>query len=952
MANTVVVKNKQGVLFDIPAENIKKATAEGYSIATTQDLEKEAMEKEYGGVTGGIAAAGLGALSSGTFGLGTQALTQSGIVSPETIKAYKEVNPVSYLTGEVGGIVGSSLLAPEFAPVRLAEAARVGLTAKTLSALPEATSLAGKLATRGAAGAVGGAAEGALYGAGQLVNEHALGDPDLNSEKISSTLGRSAVAGGLIGTILGPIEIALAKKGSKYLSETLEDMPIDNAGTMDAALNSSVLTPDQKKGIVAGIKQKKVNAKEIMDAGTDLGAEVLDGATSASKFVQEGESVLLQSRTPIGIARQQVLQKAEETVEGAVKNIVTGKSGLTEVGTGDAIKQSIMNRVETVRKPIEDMYNTLRESTEFIPVSDKAKQVIAANLRKETQKFTVGIEKKIGDAILSNLDNLKTVDDLKRFNTALYKEFPMNKSDVAKFAEKITNLEEASVLRAAEAFAKEAKDPSAKAAILELIDLRKNANTAYKSLMEEVGELSSSLGRKRVKGPGDFIDFVDELDAETVSKKLFTKGKSAALERFSKNFPEEAKLLFDLEKTKILNKAMSGEKFRITSAIKQVEDLSPEVRKIMFSPDELKKLNSAKVWHNAHKDLPRLSGPSGTPGGLEFRNYLGDAFSVGKDIATGAAIGGATAGPVGAVIGGLAGAVGTQKNLIRDIGIQKMLSAAVREGDHSTDLLIQKLSTIEKIIHRTNAQVKTVASGIVRVNARTVDVLPGIGTVLMNKEDKDKKFKKIEKEMDETNNMETYLEKVDKSTASLYSAAPALSTSLQMSMARSTSFLKEKLPKPQKLAALSPEIKPSDAEINKFFRYYDIVENPILVLKQVHAGVLTPEAMETMETVYPAFLQEMRQVLMEKISGTKDADKIPYQTKVMLSAFLDMDLVTGMGQEAIEANQLSFSAISQKSENEETAMMNKKPSQKGLESLTLSERSNTATRSVMERKRS
>lgn len=946
MAKTVVVKDQFGDLYDMPAENLQQAMQSGYSQATPEDLAFEAKREKFGGTAGELKAAGAGALSSATFGLGTKALTSTGIVDPETIKGLREVNPVAYATGEVGGVIGSAFL-PGVNLVKGAEIARKGITAGVAKMLPEATTLGGKVLQSATAGAVGSAAEGAFYGAGALINDSALGDPDLNAEKVMSTLGYSAAFGGGIGAILGPVERAFAGRAKGFLSESVDGRPITPKDTLDMAIGSQELvTPQQRVGIVDGLKQLKTNAKEIKSAAEEIGAPLLESQISASKYVQDLDSLLSQSRTPIGIARQQLFKQGADAAETAVKQAVGDAPMMTAVEVGDAIKASLTAKVESKVKPISEMYDYLKQSTEFIPVSDKAKQVIAANLRSETQQFSIGIEKKIGDAILNNLENLKTVDDLKRFNTQLYKEFPMNKSDVARYAEKITNLEEASVIRAAEKFAAESGDQEAKALITGLIGTRKEANASYKALMEEIGELSGVLGKKRVKGPGDFIDFVDDLTSEKIVDKLFTKKNSAFLEKFAKTFPEEASLIFANERGKMLTKAIRGESFSVAALAKQVDDLSPEVRNVMFTPEQLKKIKAAKTYLDA---IPKNINPSGSATTIELQKYMGDVFTAGRDIAAGLGAGAAMGGPVGAVIGGIAGAIGTQKNLVRDYGIEKIISAAVRGGaENSPELLMQKLSTVERTINKTTNAIERLSKSVVEVTGKTVDALPG-AVIILNQEEREKKFQKVKESIEETNSPDAYVDKMDRSTASLYPAAPAITGSMQMAMTRATEFLRSKLPAPGPIAPLSPELKPSNAEITKFFKYYEIVENPLNILRQVKSGMLSTESMETMKTVYPALLQEMRTAVMDKITDKKAKD-IPYQTKIMLSFFLEQDLVYGVSSSSILANQVSFAGPSHKQDDIQTAVAQKNPSQKGLESLTLSKRSQTGTESVITRK--
>lgn len=90
-------------------------------------------------------------------------------------------------------------------------------------------------------------------------------------------------------------------------------------------------------------------------------------------------------------------------------------------------------------------------------------------------------------------------------------------------------------------------------------------------------------------------------------------------------------------------------------------------------------------------------------------------------------------------------------------------------------------------------------------------------------------------------------------------------------------FLKERLPKETPATALRPAAKASEAEWARWKRYYDVVVNPDAFFDQVSSGLVSKEAMEAMETLYPAQLQEFRMSLMAEaergktLSGAKRA---------------------------------------------------------------------------------
>lgn len=138
-----------------------------------------------------VNALGLGALQGATAG-GYGALvgaTQPHETKAAVLKAMEE-NPTATSIGEVGGMLVSPLN-------KLAPAVEGSRAATALGRLAQKT--------------VGGAAVGALYGAGNAVSESALGDTQLTAEKLITGAGLGALLGGAGGGIGGAIEEGAAK---------------------------------------------------------------------------------------------------------------------------------------------------------------------------------------------------------------------------------------------------------------------------------------------------------------------------------------------------------------------------------------------------------------------------------------------------------------------------------------------------------------------------------------------------------------------------------------------------------------------------------------------------------------------------------------------------------------------------------------------------------------------
>jgi hypothetical protein len=117
--------------------------------------------------------------------------------------------------------------------------------------------------------------------------------------------------------------------------------------------------------------------------------------------------------------------------------------------------------------------------------------------------------------------------------------------------------------------------------------------------------------------------------------------------------------------------------------------------------------------------------------------------------------------------------------------------------------------------------------------------------------------------------------------------APNAAMDARLATARMLNFLASKAPKASFAAPGMPEVKPTRSELNKFERYMKAVKDPTGILDDALAGTLTPEGLDTVRTVYPGLYAKMQSDLADRINN---AEKIPYNRKIQLSALLGQDM--------------------------------------------------------------
>ncbi len=217
--------------------------ASGYAPASPEQaaefVHKDEQAKQYGTPLEQVKTAAEGALSGATFGLSDAAETGLGISTPEAMKARAETNPWTHGIATAGGIGTAALLSGGLtgeaealggAGRALAPAAEMGaadylptnLVSRlgkfvTKSATPTvaADSMLGRIGQKAVASGAGSAVEGAFYGAGQAVHEHALGDPQDLADSIVAHVGLGTLLGAGVGLPVG----AAAGLGSGILSK-------------------------------------------------------------------------------------------------------------------------------------------------------------------------------------------------------------------------------------------------------------------------------------------------------------------------------------------------------------------------------------------------------------------------------------------------------------------------------------------------------------------------------------------------------------------------------------------------------------------------------------------------------------------------------------------------------------------------------------------------------------
>lgn len=924
----VKVLNPYGEPETLEASDLSRALSMGYKIPTPDQVQAYQDRQEYGTGLGNEAQAfAEGAGSGATFGLSRHLENLTGITTPEAQAARAKYNPVASTTGELAGI-GGALLAPELEgagavlnPVQAVAKAGRAVTeaaapaAKAATSLlvnPETSPVVSRVLSGAASHAMGSAVEGAAYGLGQSVSEKALGDPDLNAEKVLSNVGYSALFAGALGGMFGGALEGMSKKVPNPVAEM--NAPAIEAGDLGATVQASGFSAPEKEEFQKGLAELRPDAKEIQEAGDFLGAPVSPAQLSANKFVRNTyDSLLNGAPTMSGMRQANLAKQGWDLATGAVDSALGEGAGLSKAEIGNRFKDSITSKIQSEYQPIQEMYDALGASTSAIPVSESSTKRIARNIMELANEHNL-VKGTPEHQMLQNfseaLPQIDNLERLKNFRTTLSRNTTRENAFVSGLIkEKLDNLEENVIKR----FARdEMKTPEAKARITGLLDQMDQAKSGYKALRGKLEELGSQLGKKSIYGTKDFLDFFDNLTPEKVTDRLFAKNNSEFMGWFSKHFPEEMDLMRQYRLGEMKLQAMKTGSFNPKALFSQVDKLSPEMKAHLFTPDQLSTLQKAKVYLQS---FPEKFNPSNTSNAEALRHFFN--------------------GPTGAILSNT-----------RDFAMEKFIQNAVR-FDPESGQNISHLVKIERMAQKTGKAITESAKSIFKAGGAIA--IPAAAISASASKSSEKSHSEISEKVTRLNSdPEHLIDTLDQHTRGLYSVAPQTAGSVQATAIRATQFLSTKLPEMPAQKPFGRKLLPSQSEISKFNRYYQTVENPIQVLDQVRKGALMPESMEALQTVYPKLYAEMKTEVMDHLTDfltKKNRKELAYGTKLSLSLFLNEDLDASTEQQAIAANQMAMNPSSA----QQGAAPGVHPTVGGLKNLSQSERTLTAMQSSSQR---
>ncbi len=762
----------------------------------------ELDEDKYGGVSGSLKTAALGAADSATLGLSNVALTKTGLVSPETIKGLQEENPVSNVAGQIAGF-----FAPTGAAGLLGKAGKAtyaGVKALTAIRAAEEMGAVGKLLKNGSqigAQALGSAVEGSLYAGTQTtLNEFALGDPDLNAEKILSNYGQAAVFGGATGAILKSASLGLplaAKSGANAISKVKQILA--GSGHGDESLISKALGKVESSG---KLSDQFMNRAKNLDV--DQQAELVKGVTDQLNIGKNNFNTALKDLNS-------TLRPAE-------------RDALIETANGKEVLGATQDVINDINK-------------------------MQAEVKAHPDRYSGGLLKDLEDKRIQIANNLKKDTPGGRFD--LLKEIKQSAAEYGHGATPTIELQNSKGL-----FKQLSQSINEKLTNPDIFGMAGASEAAHNSFLSEIYSLVSPKGRAKTDLQKEFkklfLGTDNNFDAGKMKKFLAKGGPEGdrARELIDHWFSLQEKMPEHFENT-------------IANVPNDLWDHSK------FS-DVMTSLKNTKgnLGEAAEKYQTALENAKGRKLGL-------------KELLIG--------GGLGAVHPLLGGAVFA-------------MDAASRPLEY-----INKLAEVERIVGKATDSLEKGVKSVFTPTLKGAGKIkaPIIKSMMPANQDNHQKVRNDLSQL--TGNPGLMIDALDHASSHLNSVAPSMADGLRQGLMRGSMYLAAKLPGNQPRDAFSSPYEPSQAEISKFERYHEVVENPYVALSQIKQGILVPETIETLAAVYPRLYVSMKNELMNQAIEMHAKEKpIPYQLKQQISMFVGEPIDSSLKQQSIMMNQASF----------------------------------------------
>lgn len=426
------------------------------------------------------------------------------------------------------------------------------------------------------------------------------------------TGGMSALAGaGLGGALTAGVE-GLRQVGGKLVGgrEKFEPKKIATEGAIGAAIPLGFSAIKGAYGLGKGLISKaaepfiggtKAEAPSIIKAAENLGLPTTPAQLSTSAPLTGFESYL--KKTPLmgGGTVKDMYRTIKNKLGELGENISKESTIETGYQIGGKIKNLVLEGIDEKLLPAEKIYKTIETTLKDTKVVKDSLYKTISDLADEARFDATGASGNLLKKMKGIVDEISSVNDLKKFRTSIGKILDKNASEaqiniVKKLYPAITDARNDSLIRGASTL-----DPQSRYLAVKQI---KEADQIYRNVMNSTNELK---------------DIVESTVDDKIMDSVFNVKNIKQLNLLKTEFPKAFEQARSRKIADILTKSEINGKLSTSRLITNFNKLPQEAKTFIFGEDMANKLADLKTYLSA---FPKDLNPSGTGTYKEFSESI------------------------------------------------------------------------------------------------------------------------------------------------------------------------------------------------------------------------------------------------------------------------------------------------------------------------------------------
>lgn len=858
------------------------------------------------GTLGQQALAGVEGIAHGVAGpLATAAEKHILGVPEEDILGRQEANPITHGVGQVAGLVGGAMLAPEASMAGLMSKAGAGAAEAALPAI-SALATEGSLLHKVGSAAVAAAAENAVLTGSDEVSKMILNDPETSAESAIANVGMAAALGGA---------------GGAFITGAVSPLWSATAGPgLDRALSAVRSRMNGEALIKAPQAVEEALTKLSIDA-TPLQRAAVSESNTAIKSV----SALRRAENQEMLENiHGIQQQSAESVANSLGTDLEAVRHYDKNDAGHALSETWSKEYDALYGPLEEQAAARKAAADPIAVADEAKLTKYGNIL-ETGMEKVGTDspyyklyEDYGNRLLAQdtigkIDNLRTeigkrikglriggdyneIDALSHIRSMLgdFQEAQISgtlKNEAVSHLDSVVEQNAFSRRLKAEATQEGLAEGKSKGA--DLLNQRADFNRNYREFAKMSEELTDHLGVGKFHGAGTLEGKLTKAIApEDLLKKFSIKGNYDFAPFLEKNFPETYKAVLENERKEFLKQAVQQADKKGQFPI-DIRSLSEKINKAqageakylrtILPQEAIDKVEAARIVQNAVTS-PR---DSGTPAGIAqlFGHIPGSVMA-------GVAMLGSHNPTMSLLVGELSAYAGKTIPESGRLALLKFLAS-------DQPVKAEGFKAMIDFMHNTYKGENMIAKSVKDVFKAGAQVL--VASNMPAKADRDKLDKIVTKLQDAPDKVYA----LQNGHVGHYLSAHQ--AGLTEASTRALGYLQSLKPRPFRASPLDAEVPPGKSEVARYNRALDIAQQPAIVMKHIKDGTLQHTDMQDLGAMYPGLYKNMAAKLTNEMTdAVSRGEHIPYKTRMSMSLFLGQPLDTTMAPVSIQAAQMAY----------------------------------------------